>query len=702
MATFNGSSDAETWTGTSSADTVNAGAGNDTITTGAGNDTVIAGPEAPVSAATLDLNWSQAGGDGTSLTGGFTQDTGGIDVTVGYTNDGRGTGFEVETSATQYMAPTETFSSTSAARIDGSGNGNTATVTLDFAASAGSPYSDSVEDVTFRINDVDWANRSWRDVVQVRAYDAAGNQISVTLSASGNDSVSGNTVTAGTSSDSASSAAGSVLVTVPGPVARVEIDYGNSGTGGQLILISDVQFQAVPASDDDTVDGGDGDDRISGGYGNDTLEGGNGNDSLIGGSGNDVLNGGAGDDTLTGGAGADVLNGGSGMDFADYSASDAGVTVNLATGTASGGHAAGDTLSGVDGIYGSAHDDTLTGFDGQGSGADVYTNEFHGGAGNDRLDGAGGDDRLYGDEGNDTLIGGTGNDSLTGGAGADTMEGGDDADIFYISGSGDGSGDIVRGGSGGNDYDTLDLTGSKPVGGSKTITYTGTNSDGNGQNGYVEYFDADGAPAGTLYFENIEVIVPCFTPGTLIETHRGPVAVETIRRGDLVLTRDNGFQPVQWSGARPLTAADIRADRSLAPVHIAAGALGAGLPERALTVSPQHRMLLAGSRAQLMFGDLEVLAAAVHLVGRPGITRGKPAPVTYIHIMCAQHEIILAEGAWTESFQPGARTLEGMGDAQRAELFKLFPDLARGDGGTDYLSARPSLKAHEVRALLAA
>ncbi|AMY69143.1 Hint domain-containing protein [Frigidibacter mobilis] len=723
MASFSGTPGNDTWTGTSTADTVNAGVGNDTISTGGGNDTVFAGPEAPATATLLDLNWTQAGGDGTSLAGGFTQDTGGIDVTVRYTNDGRGTGFEVETGETQYKAASETFSTTSSARIDGTGNGDTATVTMDFAASAGSLYSGSVQNVAFRINDIDSGVRAWRDVVTVKAYDAAGNPVAVSFTAAGNDSISGSTITAGDTSDTAGSAAGSVLVSVAGPVSRIEIDYNNSGSNGQLIYLTDVQFLAVPAPDDDSVYGGDGDDTIYGGYGNDRLYGEAGNDRLIGGAGDDILIGGAGDDILEGGAGADVLDGGSGMDYADYRASGAGVTINLATGTASGGDATGDTLSGIDGIYGSAHDDHLTGFDGQGTSADdTYTNIFHGGAGNDTLDGAGGDDILYGDEGddlliggsgndlleggtgNDTLQGGSGNDILIGGAGADTMEGGDDADIFYISGPGAGAGDIVRGGAGGNDHDTLDLTGSKPPGGSKTITYTGIDSDGNGFDGYVNWFDANGAPAGTLRFENIEVIVPCFTPGTLIDSHHGPVAVETIRPGDLVLTRDNGYQPVHWTGARALTAAELQADRTLAPVHIAAGALGPGLPERALTVSPQHRMLLTGVRAELMFGETEVLVAALHLVGRPGITRGKPAPVSYIHIMCAQHEIILAEGAWTESFQPGARTLAGMGEPQREELFRLFPELAAGadQGGPGYLSARPSLKAHEVRALLAA
>ena len=57
------------------------------------------------------------------------------------------------------------------------------------------------------------------------------------------------------------------------------------------------------------------------------------NDNLNGDGGNNTLYGGAGTDTLAGGGGADLLDGGSGSDMADYSASGAGVSVNLGTGT---------------------------------------------------------------------------------------------------------------------------------------------------------------------------------------------------------------------------------------------------------------------------------------------------------------------------------------------------------------------------------
>jgi serralysin len=107
--------------------------------------------------------------------------------------------------------------------------------------------------------------------------------------------------------------------------------------------------------------GGSGGDTITGNTADNTLDGGGGNDTLSGAAGADTLNGGSGNDTLSGGPGGDTLNGGGGTDTADYSSSSAGVTVNLLTGSGSGGDAQGDTLSGVESVAGSSFDDTLTG-----------------------------------------------------------------------------------------------------------------------------------------------------------------------------------------------------------------------------------------------------------------------------------------------------------------------------------------------------
>ncbi len=71
---------------------------------------------------------------------------------------------------------------------------------------------------------------------------------------------------------------------------------------------------------------------------------------------------------------------------------------------------------------------------------------------------------------------------------------------------------------------------------------------------------------------------------------------------------------------------------------------------------------------------------------------------TYVHIMCERHEVVLSNGAWTESFQPGDYSLQGIGEAQRSEILELFPELAtEGTVGSGFEAARRVLKKHEAR-----
>jgi Ca2+-binding RTX toxin-like protein len=451
---------------------------------------------------------------------------------------------------------------------------------------------------------------------------------------------------------------------------------------------------------DDSLLGGDGNDSLFGDAGNDALAGEAGDDSLNGGAGNDTLDGGTGNDTLEGGAGADALFGGAGMDYADYHASAAGVSIDLASGTASGGDATGDSLGGIDGIIGSAFDDTLLGFDGEDTTpGTAYTNVFYGGAGNDILDGRGGADSLYGGADNDTITGGAGNDLIDGGAGNDSLFGGEGADSIY---GGDGAdhitigltpfGSQVYGGAGGLDQDVLDLS---SWGWSRTnVIYDPLDHE----NGTVEFLDSTGAVLGSLSFSNIEQVVPCFTPGVRIATPRGDVAVEDLCLGDLVITRDAGPQPIRWIGSRRLGLADLIVHPNLQPIRIGKGALGQGLPLCDTLVSPQHRMLIEGAGPEMLFGEPEVLVAATHLQSLPGVSQVLTPGVTYIHLLLDTHEVICANGAWSESLQPALRMVEGMDSAQRAEITALFPELDQIEA--EYPAAHLSLKAHEARVLL--
>ena len=182
--------------------------------------------------------------------------------------------------------------------------------------------------------------------------------------------------------------------------------------------------------------------------------------------------------------------------------------------------------------------------------------------------------------------------------------------------------------------------------------------------------------------------IPCFTAGTLITTPEGERAVEDLRPGDLVLTRDHGPQMLRWAGSR-----EVVGHGALAPVRFAPGALG---NTRALMVSPQHRMVISGWQAELYFGTDEVLAAALHLVNGDTICRVEMPQVRYIHLLFDRHEIVFAEGAATESFHPGARIMAGDA-ALRSEVLALFPELAQPDG--DWLAARQVVRGREAATL---
>ncbi|MFQ6552376.1 Hint domain-containing protein [Aestuariibius insulae] len=332
------------------------------------------------------------------------------------------------------------------------------------------------------------------------------------------------------------------------------------------------------------------------------------------------------------------------------------------------------------------HDDMIE----AGAGHDTV----HSGAGADRVDAGSGDDTVYGGRGDDVLDGGTGedtirgnqgDDTIIGGAGADTLIGGRGSDTF-IGGT---RGDVVRGGEDrdGSDIDVLNLSDVDY----ERIEYTSDDRE----SGRVIFSDGS-----DLVFTGIEKITHCFTPGARIATSRGERRIEDLREGDKIVTRDNGLQEIRWIGSTRVERLDLEAKAHLRPILIKAGALGGGLPERDMMVSPNHRMLMQGADIQLYFQDDEVLVAAKHLIGERGIRRVSTPAINYIHFMFDRHEVVLSDGAWTESFQPGTQTLEAMGSEQQQEIYELFPELATDEGRESYCAARQLLRGYEAELLL--
>ena len=168
----------------------------------------------------------------------------------------------------------------------------------------------------------------------------------------------------------------------------------------------------------------------------------------------------------------------------------------------------------------------------------------------------------------------------------------------------------------------------------------------------------------------------CFVSGTLIETLAGPRAVETLVPGDLIWTLDAGYVPLRWISHRDVSLADLMADTRLRPVVFAPGSVGNGLPMRKMALSPLHRVCVGGWKAELHFGQAEVLVPAKVLVNGSSIRVADPVEaVRYVHFLLDGHQIVQSDGVLTESFFPTPQALSGVEHAAQSELLQMFPDI---------------------------
>ncbi len=172
--------------------------------------------------------------------------------------------------------------------------------------------------------------------------------------------------------------------------------------------------------------------------------------------------------------------------------------------------------------------------------------------------------------------------------------------------------------------------------------------------------------------------VVCFTSGTSILTPTGPKLIDSLAVGDLVLTKDNGIQAIRWIGKKYLSRSELQAAPHLRPVTIKKDAYGAGVPNRDVSFSPQHRILYSDPAASLAFGSRDVLVPAKGLIDGENAVSSALQDVEYIHILFDQHEIVFADGLASESFQPGQMGAKAIGEDACAELFELFPQLQYG------------------------
>ena len=732
-------------------DTITSGSGNDSVSTNAGDDTFIiangfgtdafdAGEGGETNGDRIDGSALTSGatvtfttaGDGTLTQGGNTLSF--SDVEVVETGDGTdtitsstGNDSIVSNGGADRLILTDGFgedtfdAGAGSDRIDGSAL--TTDVTVSFTSNDTGTLTTGTDSVSFDSAEV-IETGSGNDTITGsnggdRIETGAGDDRFIIDDGHGNDNFN-----AGSGGEIAGD-----LLDASGLSANATININNAGSGtlstnGGTVTFSNVEIIETGGGDDQ-IDGSSGDDIIIANAGDDTFS----------------IDDGFGDDSFDGG-----VSGQTNGDTIDASAVNAAVTVNLTdteTGTLT---ANGDTLSftEVENIVTGSGNDTITGSDGNdsidaGRGDDTFiiadnfrNDTFNAGEGDitfgDSIDGSSltgdatvnftsdengtvrvgtqtltftdverittgsGNDTISGSDNSDIVTTGDGDDRIIGNEGADTIDAGAGNDTVFVA-----QGDLVFGGSGDDTFNLRDYNESNTStinidGGDDTDTLrlgrlanlNTLSEDGSG-NGSVVLKD------GTLVnFTDVENVI-CFTPGTLIATPYGSRNINDLHIGDIVLTRDNGPQPIRWIQSRTIPAID-----RFAPIRIRPGVIPGQVGD--LLVSPQHRMLFEGYRAELLFGESEVLVSAKHLVDDMSVTQDAGDTVTYIHMMFDAHEIVFANGAASESFHPGAIGLTAVEDEAREELFSLFPEL-RSDPNGYGKTARRCLRKHETRLL---
>ncbi len=183
----------------------------------------------------------------------------------------------------------------------------------------------------------------------------------------------------------------------------------------------------------------------------------------------------------------------------------------------------------------------------------------------------------------------------------------------------------------------------------------------------------------------------CYVTGTTITTNEGAIAIEKLNVGDLVLTRDHGFQAIKWIGV-----SEIIDTRTLCPVRIKKGSLAEGVPAKDLLVSPQHRMVVNSRIIRRMTGQTEAFVSANKMLALKGVSLATDIMFTrYYHVMCERHEVVFANGAPSETLLLGPDLDQSLGKDAFEELCFLFPNSTQR-----LMASRPArqiLKGHQQR-----
>jgi len=213
-------------------------------------------------------------------------------------------------------------------------------------------------------------------------------------------------------------------------------------------------------------------------------------------------------------------------------------------------------------------------------------------------------------------------------------------------------------------------------------------------------------PGATIVSVSLPLVFPnnlpmplCLGGETMVNTPAGLRRAIDLEAGDLVETVEHGAQRILWVGKKAVNFERHPQLTKHQPIIFEPGAIDGTLPLKQLRLSPQHRVLVTGWRAELFFGTDAVLAPAKALINDTTIRQDTSCRrIDYVHLLLDQHELIHAEGAAVETLLLGDVTLGVAGDDLRDELLDIFPDIE--ELAASMICPHLALKVQEARVLV--
>jgi len=181
------------------------------------------------------------------------------------------------------------------------------------------------------------------------------------------------------------------------------------------------------------------------------------------------------------------------------------------------------------------------------------------------------------------------------------------------------------------------------------------------------------APAAPAFEDSFSA----FARGTLLQTARGPAAVEDLLPGDTVITAEFGSQPILWRGSMTIIPDSSHPGTTISSlVRLAPDAMGFARPQSDLVLGPAARIYHRHPGLNRLMGQPGAVFPVRDFIDGVSIIEVTPAsPVQVFHFGFSQHHRITANGIEVETQHPGSAHALGLRGEMLALYLGMFPHM---------------------------